>query len=316
MDRWPTMHRGRPRSSIALGARPDVLAAAALGRMDLLRGFFDSDGRLLSCPRRRGKELAARDAIGLALLYAYVRDQSEAIDFLLEKDGNWDMIGVNNGAALHRAAFAGDLPMVQRLVALGAGTSNRNNPFNSTPLAWADHNQQADIVAWLRLHSAVDLHDAVSFDFREHVEARLREDPAAVNRRLDHWDIPLGAPLHWAAAMGHEEAARILLDNGADPNVLSGDGRTPLDVADANDAVGVAALIEERGGGRAPAHEKSPAASTSSHSSTSPAISSKPIGRASPPRCRPCRTSSSRRSGGPTCAGVCPSGWASPRTQT
>ncbi len=247
---------------IALGARPDVLAAAALGRMDLLRGFFDSDGRLLSCPRRRGKELGARDAIGLALLYAYVRGQSEAIDFLLQKDGNWDMVGVNNGAALHRAAFAGDLPMVQRLVALGASTSNRNNPFNSTPLSWADHNQQADTVAWLRLHSAVDLHDAVSFNFREHVEARLQEDPAAVNRRLDHWDIPLGTPLHWAAAMGHEEAARILLDNGADPSVLSGDGRTPLDVADANGAVGVAALIEERGGGRAPAHEKSPAAST------------------------------------------------------
>ena len=31
--------------------------------------------------------------------------------------------------------------------------------------------------------------------------------PTSVNRRIDHWDIPQGTPLHWAAAMGHEEAA-------------------------------------------------------------------------------------------------------------
>ena len=183
---------------IELGAKPDVLAAAALGRMDLLRAFFDAEGRLLSRPRRHGKEMTERDAIGLALLYAYVREQREAVDFLLEKDGNWNMIGVNNGAALHRAAFGGDLDMVQRLVAKGADISNRDNPFNSTPLGWADHNNQAEVVEWMRTHCAIDLHDAVIFDFREHVEARLREDPASVNRRLDHWDIPA----KHAAALG------------------------------------------------------------------------------------------------------------------
>ena len=124
--------------------------------------------------------------------------QREAVDFLLEKDGNWDMIGVNNGAVLHRAAFGGDLEMVQRLVAKGADISNRDNPFNSTPLGWADHNKQADVVQWLRAHCAIDLHDAVSFGFREHVEARLREDPASVNTRIDHWDIPQST----AAALG------------------------------------------------------------------------------------------------------------------
>ena len=132
---------------IALGAQPDVLAAAALGRMDLLRTFFDGDGRLLSRPRRRNKEMAERDAVGLALLYAYVREQREAVDFLLDKDGNWDMTGVNNGAVLHRAAFIGDLEMVKRLVAKGADIGNRDNPFNSTPLGWADHNNQAEVTA-------------------------------------------------------------------------------------------------------------------------------------------------------------------------
>ena len=236
---------------IALGAQPDVLAAAALGRMDLLRTFFDGDGRLLSRPRRRNKEMAERDAIGLALLYAYVREQREAVDFLLEKDGNWDMIGVNNGAVLHRAAFIGDLEMVKRLVAKGADIGNRDNPFNSTPLGWADHNKQAEVMQWMRAHCAIDLHDAVAFDFREHIEARLREDPASVDKRIDHWDIPQATALHTAAAMGHEDAARLLLENGADANIVAGNGLTPLDVAEANDASGVAALLEQRGAARA-----------------------------------------------------------------
>ncbi len=235
---------------ITLGAQPDVLTAAALGRMDLLQAFFDEDGRLNTSPRRHGKEMTARDAIGLALLYAFVREQRAVVDYLIEKDGNWDMVGVNNGAVLHRAAFAGDLDMVKRLVAKGASTVNRDNPFHSTPLGWADHNNRAEVVQWMRTHCASDLHDAASFDFREHITARLREDPEAVNRRIDHWDIPQATALHWAAAMGHEEAATLLLEAGADANIIAGNGLTPLDVADANGAAGVAALLEQRGGTR------------------------------------------------------------------
>ena len=235
---------------MALGAKPDVLAAAALGQMDLLRSFFDNDGRLLSRPRRQNKEMPSRDAVGLALLYAYVREQRDAVDFLLEKDGNWNMVGVNNGAALHRAAFAGDLDMVRRLVERGADPSNRDNPFNSTPLGWADHNHQSEVVQWLRTDCAIDLHDAATFDFREHIAARLEEDPASVNRRIDHWDIPQATALHWAASMGHAGAAAILLDNGADVNIVAGNGMTPLDVADANGSSAVVAILEERGGTR------------------------------------------------------------------
>jgi ankyrin repeat protein len=56
----------------------------------------------------------------IALLFAYVSERREAVDFLLEKDGNWNMTGVNNGTALHQAANGGDLVMVKRLIAKGA----------------------------------------------------------------------------------------------------------------------------------------------------------------------------------------------------
>jgi ankyrin repeat protein len=250
---------------IELGAMPDVLAAAALGRMDLLRGFFDDEGRLLKRPRRHARTMSERDTIGLAHLFAYVNGKPDAVDFLLEKDGNWDMIGVNNGTALHRAAWAGDIAMIERLVARCADIGNRDNPFTSTPLSWAQHNRQHETVQWFRTHCAIDIHDAVCLDFPEHVEARLREDPDCVNRRIDQWDIPRATPLHWAAwthisdVEGDHDiddgaratVVQLLLDRGADADLIAGNGLTALDIADAAGAVPIVALLEQRGARRA-----------------------------------------------------------------
>ena len=210
--------------------------------------------------------MSERDAIGLAALFAYVNHQPAALDYLLEKDGNWNMIGVNNGTLMHRAAWGGDLPMVQRLVAKGADISNRQNPFTSTPMSWAQHNKQTAVVDWFRAHCPIDIHDAVGFNFFEHVEARVREDPASVNKRIDHWDAPQSTPLYWAPGMwindvdgtkyyfkeaDRERLVRYLLDHGADPNIVAGDGHTALDVAMASGVESIVALIKSRGGKRA-----------------------------------------------------------------
>lgn len=246
---------------VAFGAHVDVCAAAGLGRMDLLRDCFDRSGRLRARPTRAGRVLSDRDAIGLALLFAYYNRQPDAVDLLLEKDGNWDMIGADNGTALHCAAWDGDLAMVQRLIAKGADLSNRENRYVATPLSWAQHNKQTEVFDWFRAHCAIDLHDAVGFDLREHVEARLREDPGSVNRRIDHWDIPFCTPLHWAVwtqvsdvdgthsydLESRGQLVQLLLDHGADPNALAGNGCTPLDVARACDAAPIVALLEEHG---------------------------------------------------------------------
>jgi ankyrin repeat protein len=245
--------------------KPDVCAAAALGRMDLLGDAFDRRGRLRHRPRRGGRLMSERDAVGLALLFAYVNRHPEAVDFLFEKDGNWNMTGVNNGTALHRAAWSGDLAMVQRLVAKGADPANRDNPFVATPLSWAQHNRQALIVAWLRAHCAIDLHDAAGFGLREHVVARLREAPKSVNARRDQWDIPDSTPLHGASwpsledvdgrqpkdPASSEELLTLLLDHGADPNLIAGNGLTALDIAIAGKAEDLAAILQDRGGKRA-----------------------------------------------------------------
>ena len=250
---------------IELGAEADVCAAAALGKMDLLRDCFDEDGELTKRPYRRGRRMSARDSIGLAMLFAYVNQRMEAVDFLLEKDGNWNMTGVNNGAAMHRAAWEGDLEMVKRLVAKGADIHNRDNPFNSTPLSWAQHNKQMHVFDWMRANCRIDLHEAVGFDLREHVVARLKEDPKSVNRRLDHWEFPQCVPLHWAAWTSVEDVdgrhwfdpvarrglVELLLRSGADVNVVAGNGMTPVDVAESAKAAEIVAVLKAAGGKRA-----------------------------------------------------------------
>ena len=247
---------------VELGAKVDVCSAAALGRMDLLRAAFDNEGRLRERPNRQGTQLSERDAIGLAFLFAYVNDHPAAMDFLLEKDGNWNMTGVNNGTALHRAAWDGNLALVRRLVAKGADMSNRDNPFHSTPLSWAQHNKQQEIFDWMVANCTIDLHEAVGMNLLEHAKARIKEDPSSVNRRIDMWEVPQSTPLYWASwgsisdvdGEHHwtEESrlalVRLLLDNGADPNIVAGDGYTALDVARTARMARVATLIEERGG--------------------------------------------------------------------
>jgi ankyrin repeat protein len=242
---------------LELGARIDVIIAGALGRMDLIEAAFGADGRLLARSRRGGVELPERDAIGLALLFAYVRHQERAVDFLLERDGNWNVTGVGNGTVLHRAAWNGDLRMVQRLVERGTDLSVRDASFGSTPLGWADYNGQREVFEWMRAHCRIDLHDAVAFGFREQVEARLREAPTAVDVRRDQWDLPQATALHCAARTKRTDIAQLLLEHGADPNALAGNGLTPLDVADFAGARGVVRLLEQRGGRRTPDADRS-----------------------------------------------------------
>ena len=151
--------------------------------------------------------------------------------------------------------------MVKRLVAKGADVSNRDNPFNSTPLSWAQHNKQRAVFDWMRTNCRIDLHEAVGNNLREHAEARVREDPSSVNRRLDHWEVPQSTPLYWAAWTKiwdvdgeqtldegvKEYLVRLLLDHGADPNIVAGDGYAALDVARTAGAARIVTLLEERG---------------------------------------------------------------------
>ena len=68
-------------------------------------------------------------------------------------------------------------------------------------------------------------------------EAASEGDVAAVTQLLDRGADPNGlsenefTPLNLAALMGHHEVVRLLLSRGADPNARNEDGQTHQDLA-------------------------------------------------------------------------------------
>jgi ankyrin repeat protein len=129
-------------------------------------------------------------------------------------------------------------------------------------LSWAQHNKQQDVFDWMVANCHLDLHEAVGMNLFDVVKARLGEDPSSVNRKIDMWETPQSTPLYWAAWTSISDndgdhawsedsrlaLVRLLLDQGADPNIVAGDGYTALDVARTARAPRIIALIQERGG--------------------------------------------------------------------
>ena len=58
--------------------------------------------------------------------------------------------------ALHSAAWDGDLPLVRRLVELGADPGIRDRTFDGTPLGWARHAQRHEVADYLARLTAED----------------------------------------------------------------------------------------------------------------------------------------------------------------
>jgi len=51
--------------------------------------------------------------------------------------------------ALHQAAFDGNLDLVKALLDLGADPTIQDLSYNSTPLGWAEHNNQHAVIDYL-----------------------------------------------------------------------------------------------------------------------------------------------------------------------
>lgn len=101
------------------GARMTIVAAAGLGRLDLVKNYFDSEGRFkpdVSYVPVRGVPKEPKAQLGRALVYAGIYGHTSIVEFLFDK-------GVDPGAqddsgqtALHMAAHGGHLETVKLLL--------------------------------------------------------------------------------------------------------------------------------------------------------------------------------------------------------
>jgi len=126
---------------------PDQRFAAAC-----LAGRREEARALLAKDPDRLRRLGVRGRVGLAH-HAVEADRPEAVRLLAE-------LGCELNAArreeapfdrspLHDAAWSGNLPLVRLLVELGADPEVRDPRFQATPLGWAEHNHQSEVVAYL-----------------------------------------------------------------------------------------------------------------------------------------------------------------------
>ncbi len=147
--------------------------ASALDRVDLIEGFFDSDGSLkpeagkidwpfgdpltsnLAKPIK--DELQAKidgwsndsqDIINNAFVYACMHNRLEAAKFLLNKGADINAIPPGfdfAGTGLHYAALRGHRTMVDFLLQHGANPNLKDSKVNNSPAGWADYGGHQDL---------------------------------------------------------------------------------------------------------------------------------------------------------------------------
>ena len=151
--------------------------ASGLGRIDLIEGFFNSDGSLKpdagkiewpfgdpeksNLPLKIKEELKAKIAgwsddrqstVDNAFVYACMHGSIDAARLLLQKGAQVDTIPPGfdySGTGLHYAAVNGHRLMVEFLVAQGADVNVKDTKVGGTPAGWAEYGGHVNLKDYL-----------------------------------------------------------------------------------------------------------------------------------------------------------------------
>jgi hypothetical protein len=119
---------GQPKAAeffASLGAPVDLEAAAALGRIGIVRDYFDH---------------ANSQQMESAFDYACAWGQREVVKFLLERGISPDLRNADGRTGLHSAAWGAHIDVVKLLLQRGSPVDVKENNFHATPL---------DVALWL-----------------------------------------------------------------------------------------------------------------------------------------------------------------------
>jgi hypothetical protein len=130
---------------IRRGARIDLSLASALGEIEVA-------SRLLAS--------SSDDDRHWALALASQHGHIEIVRMLLdagEDPNRYNPVGGHShSTALHQAAAAGNLPLVQLLVSRGAKLDLKDTMWDATPAEWAKHEGKPELEAFLRAQRGAD----------------------------------------------------------------------------------------------------------------------------------------------------------------
>ena len=115
------LSNGRVEAAVFLadrGARLDLEGAAGVGRLDVVKSFFNAEGGL--------KSKAMRKQLRSALKHACAAGQLQVVEFLLDKDVNWTGNQGDGQTLLHSAAIGGQLETIKLLLKRKPALEARN----------------------------------------------------------------------------------------------------------------------------------------------------------------------------------------------
>ncbi|HZT29057.1 MAG TPA: ankyrin repeat domain-containing protein [Bryobacteraceae bacterium] len=124
----------------------------------------------------------------------------------------------------------GDPERVAALLAADPGLAEARNPEGATGVLWAVYVRHPELVPLVSGGRVLDLYEACATGGLERIREALAADPHAANSYSADGFTPLGLAIFF----GHREAARLLLDAGANPRTPS---RNALRVAPLHSAV-------------------------------------------------------------------------------
>ncbi len=148
---------------------------------------------------------------------------------------------------LFEAIAAGDEDTVQELVDASPGLAEQRNDAGLSPVLHALYNGKADVAErLLDANPGLDVFDAAATGRTRGMEELLDGEPDLVRS----WSPDGFTALHYAAFFGQEDAARILLERGAEVAVVARNESirvTPLHSAAAGSHSGIVKLLLEAG---------------------------------------------------------------------
>jgi ankyrin repeat protein len=115
-----------------IGATLDLEGASGVGRLDIVKSYFNDDGTL--------KANATRKQMADGFSWACEYDRLEVVEFLLEKGmAVGARLRPHGQTGLHWAAHGGHADVVRALLKRGAPVDVLDESFETTPLFWALH---------------------------------------------------------------------------------------------------------------------------------------------------------------------------------
>lgn len=180
-------------------------------------------------------------------MYAAIeQDRADVVEMLLDLGVSPDIEHPSGGGArpLHTAAFRGSEQSARVLLAHGATVDARESRYHAVPLGMASWAQQARMIALLGASSR-DVWELTYTGCVDRLRVVLGEEPALAREVNESGETPLmWLPDDAERAL---EAARLLLEHGANAAARNANGRTAADIAESRALHAVAALLRAHG---------------------------------------------------------------------